>query len=57
MIDSSKHQGQRKKLVDHLISRGIRSSSVIKSLLKVPRHLFIDSDFESHAYFDKAFPY
>ena len=56
MIDSSKHQGQRKKLVDHLISRGIRSSNVIKSLLKVPRHLFIDSDFESHAYIDKAFP-
>ena len=56
MIDSSKHQGQRKKLVDHLISRGIRSSNVIKSLLKVPRHLFIDSDFESHAYLDKAFP-
>ena len=56
MIDSSKHQGQRKRLVDHLISRGIKSSSVIKSLLKVPRHLFIDSDFESHAYLDKAFP-
>ena len=56
MIDSAKHQGQRKKLVDHLISRGIRSSNVIKSLLKVPRHLFIDSDFESHAYIDKAFP-
>ena len=56
MIDSSKHQGQRKRLVDHLITRGIKSNSVIKSLLKVPRHLFIDSDFESHAYFDKAFP-
>ena len=25
-------------------------------MLKVPRHLFIDSDFESHAYIDKAFP-
>ena len=56
MIDSSKHQGQRKRLVDHLISRGIKSSNVIKSLLKVPRHLFIDIDFESHAYLDKAFP-
>ena len=56
MIDSSKHQGQRKRLVDHLITRGIKSNSVIKSLLKVPRHLFIDSDFESHAYLDKAFP-
>ena len=56
MIDSSKHQGQRKRLVDHLISKGIESVSVIKALLKVPRHIFIDSDFESHAYLDKAFP-
>ena len=56
MIDSSKHKGQRKRLVDHLISKGIESVSVIKALLKVPRHIFIDSDFESHAYLDKAFP-
>jgi protein-L-isoaspartate(D-aspartate) O-methyltransferase len=56
MEDSSKHQGQRKRLVDVLISKGIESISVIKALLKVPRHLFIDKDFESHAYLDKAFP-
>ena len=56
MIDSSKHKGQRKRLVDHLISKGIESVSVIKALLKVPRHIFMDSDFESHAYLDKAFP-
>jgi len=56
MIDSSKHKGQRKRLVDHLISKGIESDSVIKALLKVPRHIFMDSDFESHAYLDKAFP-
>ena len=24
--------------------------------MKVPRHLFIDQDFETHAYIDKAFP-
>lgn len=56
MIDSSKHQGQRKRLVDNLINKGIDSAVVIKALLKVPRHLFIDSDFESYAYLDKAFP-
>ena len=56
MEDSSKHQGQRKRLVDVLISKGIETISVIKALLKVPRHLFIDKDFESHAYLDKAFP-
>lgn len=56
MIDSSKHQGQRKRLVDNLIKKGIDSAVVIKALLKVPRHVFIDSDFESYAYLDKAFP-
>tara|TARA_B100000497_G_scaffold17898_1_gene21186 strand:- start:491 stop:1132 length:642 start_codon:yes stop_codon:yes gene_type:complete len=56
MIDSSKHQGLRKRLVDDLITKGIDSAVVIKALLKVPRHIFIDSDFESHAYLDKAFP-
>jgi len=56
MIDSSKHQGQRKRLVDNLINKGIDSDVVIKALLKVPRHVFIDSDFESYAYLDKAFP-
>ena len=56
MIDSSKHQGQRKRLVDNLINKGIDSTLVIKALLKVPRHVFIDSDFESYAYLDKAFP-
>ena len=55
MIDSSKHQGQRKRLVDNLINKGIDSAVVIKALLKVPRHVFIDSDFESYAYIDKAF--
>ena len=56
MIDSSKHQGLRKRLVDNLINKGIDSTLVIKALLKVPRHVFIDSDFESYAYLDKAFP-
>ena len=56
MIDSSKHQGQRKRLVDNLINKGIDSAVVIKALLKVQRHVFIDSDFESYAYLDKAFP-
>ena len=56
MIDSSKHQGLRKRLVDNLINKGIDSAVVIKALLKVPRHVFIDSDFESYAYLDKAFP-
>ena len=56
MRDSSKHKGLRKRLVDQLVLKGIKSKIVIDALLKVPRHLFIDQDFESHAYIDKAFP-
>lgn len=56
MRDSSKHKGLRKRLVDQLVSKGIKSKIVIDALLKVPRHLFIDQDFETHAYIDKAFP-
>ena len=56
MRDSSKHKGLRKRLVDQLVLKGIKSKIVIDALLKVPRHLFIDQDFENHAYIDKAFP-
>ena len=56
MRDSSKHKGLRKRLVDQLVLKGINSKIVIDALLKVPRHLFIDKDFETHAYIDKAFP-
>jgi protein-L-isoaspartate(D-aspartate) O-methyltransferase len=29
---------------------------VLNAILNIPRHFFIDNDFESHAYIDKAFP-
>jgi protein-L-isoaspartate(D-aspartate) O-methyltransferase len=56
MLDTSKHKGLRKRLVDQLISKGISSKTVINAILHIPRHLFIDKDFESYAYLDKAFP-
>ena len=56
MKDTSKHKGLRKKLVDELIKKGIKSQSVLNIINQIPRHLFIDRDFESHAYIDKAFP-
>lgn len=56
MIDSSKHKGLRKRLVDQLIQKGITSNEVLNAIKNIPRHLFIDKDFESHAYVDKAFP-
>jgi protein-L-isoaspartate(D-aspartate) O-methyltransferase len=46
----------RNKLADVLISKGIQDEKVLKAIRTIPRHLFIDSSFEAHAYQDKAFP-
>lgn len=56
MNDTFKHKGLRKKLVDLLRAKGINDESVLAAMNKIPRHLFINSAFEAHAYEDKAFP-
>ena len=56
MKDLPRHQGLRNKLVKVLIEKGIRDSEVLRAISRVPRHLFIDSSFEGHAYENKAFP-
>lgn len=55
-IDSFKHQGLRRKLIATLREKGIHSEQVLEALMKVPRHLFMDSAFLNFAYEDKAFP-
>jgi protein-L-isoaspartate(D-aspartate) O-methyltransferase len=54
--DSHRQQGKRKQLVETVRAKGITSEKVLEALNKVPRHLFMDSGFEDHAYQDKAFP-
>jgi|TARA_B110000967_G_scaffold103422_1_gene106088 protein-L-isoaspartate(D-aspartate) O-methyltransferase len=54
--DTAKHQGLRNQLATVLKAKGITDESVLNAVRKIPRHLFIDSSFESHAYQDKAFP-
>ena len=56
MIDTTKHQGMRRHLVEQLRSKGITDEDVLSAIGTIPRHLFLDSSFESHAYQDKAFP-
>ncbi len=56
MIDSFKHKGLRQKLVDTLISKGIKNEAVLEAVRTIPRHWFMDSSFLDHAYQDKAFP-
>ena len=56
MRDTSKHQGLRNQLATLLQAKGITDRKVLNAIRQIPRHLFIDSSFEDHAYKDKAFP-
>lgn len=56
MIDSFKHKGLRKKLVNIIKEKGIADPDVLHAVDTVPRHLFLDSSFVEYAYEDRAFP-
>lgn len=56
MQDLPRHQGKRRILVEKLKEKGIQQKEVLEAIEKIPRHLFLDSSFEEHAYQDKAFP-
>ena len=55
-IDTPIFQGQRKQLCEHLFSKGYAKEQVLEAMMRVPRHLFLESSFHQHAYQDKAFP-
>jgi len=54
--DTFKHRGMRNQLAQVLIDKGITDTKVLDAIRDIPRHLFMDSSFEGHAYQDKAFP-
>ncbi len=56
MQDTFKHHGMRNQLAAVLEAKGIKDSEVLGAIKSIPRHLFLDSSFEDHAYQDKAFP-
>jgi protein-L-isoaspartate(D-aspartate) O-methyltransferase len=57
MMDTLKHKGMRKKLIDQLRDKGIADEHVLNAMMEVPRHLFFfDTAFLHLAYEDKAFP-
>ena len=56
MVDSFRHQGLRKQLIEHLASKGITNLKVLNAMNKIPRHLFMDNAFVNFSYQDKAFP-
>lgn len=54
--DLPRHQGLRNQLTALLRQKGIQNEMVLQAIARVPRHLFMDSALEIHAYEDKAFP-
>lgn len=55
MIDAYKHQGLRRQLVALLKAKGIADEVVLEAIGKVPRHYFMDGQFDHFAYKDMAF--
>ncbi|MFZ4523076.1 MAG: protein-L-isoaspartate(D-aspartate) O-methyltransferase [Bacteroidales bacterium] len=55
-VDSYRHQGLRKLLVQNIRQKGISDQQVLSAIETVPRHFFFDSSFLEYAYEDKPFP-
>jgi len=55
MIDSYRHKGMRRQLIDELREKGITDEKVLDAFDKVPRHFFLDSSFMNQAYSNIAF--
>ena len=56
MIDTTKHQGQRRQLIGQLKVAGIKDQSVLNAIETLPRHWFMETGLEAYAYTDKAYP-
>jgi protein-L-isoaspartate(D-aspartate) O-methyltransferase len=56
MTDTPRHLGLRRELIQLLQTKGIVQPAVVQAMMKVPRHLFMESGFEGFAYQDNAFP-
>jgi protein-L-isoaspartate(D-aspartate) O-methyltransferase len=56
MIDTTKHQGQRRQLIGQLKVAGIKDQSVLNAIETLPRHWFMETGLEDYAYIDKAYP-
>jgi protein-L-isoaspartate(D-aspartate) O-methyltransferase len=55
-VDSPKHQGWRKKLVEEIRTKGIKDEKVLQAIGKIPRHFLLDPAFDHIAYEDRSFP-
>jgi len=56
LVDTYRHKGLRKNLIQKIREKGIASEEVLEAMLKVPRHFYFDGAFLEKAYIDQAFP-
>ncbi len=56
MLDTYKLKGLREKLVQVLSEKGITQREVLNAIMKVPRHVFVESAFSEASYDDRALP-
>jgi protein-L-isoaspartate(D-aspartate) O-methyltransferase len=54
--DTYRHKGLRKKLIDSIRDKGISDERVLKAMMNIPRHYFLDTALEHISYQDRAFP-
>jgi len=53
--DTLRHKGLRIKLLEDIRSKGIHHPTVLHAMEIIPRHFFIEPEFEHFAYIDKPF--
>jgi protein-L-isoaspartate(D-aspartate) O-methyltransferase len=56
MIDTYRHKGLRKQLIEIVKNKGITDERILNVMMNVPRHFFMAKGFEERAYQDNAFP-
>lgn len=54
MIDTYRHKGLRRQMVEELCKKGITDKRVLDAMRNVPRHFFIDSSLDTIAYQDRS---
>ena len=55
-IDTYRHKGLRKQLIDIVRAQGIKDEALLNAMNNIPRHFFMDSALDKIAYEDRAFP-
>ncbi len=54
--DTYRHKGLRRILIEEIRHKGIQDEYVLKAMMNIPRHFFLDPAFDKIAYEDRAFP-